>query len=450
MALASCRLGNLALGAPLRRSGVALRGDFFPLSSHLRRRPFSGGATGNKKKKKSLAQLAEEIPLRGQPVLVRVDLNVPLKGQDITDETRVRAVLPTVQFLREKGAKVILASHLGRPKGKVVEEMRLTPVAHCLSGHLGAPIRTSDDCVGPAAEAAAAALGDGEVLLLENVRFHKAEEKNESEFAKKLGALANIYVNDAFGTAHRAHASTEGVTKYTKHNVAGFLLEKELQYLKGAVDEPKRPFMAVIGGSKVSTKIPVLESLLGKCDVLLLGGGMIFTFYKSRGMGVGSSIVEEDQLDLARHIEALAKERNVKLLLPTDLVIADKFAADAASKVVPADGVPDGWMGLDIGPESTEAFCAEMAKCKTVVWNGPMGVFEFDAFAKGTNALAKALGAQTKSGSTISIVGGGDCVAAVEKAGVADQISHISTGGGASLEMLEGKVLPGVAALDDA
>ncbi|RWW10963.1 hypothetical protein GW17_00025453 [Ensete ventricosum] len=307
----------------------------------------------------------------------------------------------------------------------------------------------ANDCIGEEVEKLISALPDGGVLLLENVRFYKEEEKNDPEFAKKLASLADLYVNDAFGTAHRAHASTEGVTKYLKPSVAGFLMQKELDYLVGAVANPKKPFAAIVGGSKVSTKIGVIESLLGKVDVIILGGGMIFTFYKAQGYSVGSSLVEEDKLNLATTLLEKAKSKGVSLLLPTDVVVADKFAADAESKIVPASGIPDGWMGLDIGPDSIKSFSGTLESTKTIIWNGPMGVFEYEKFAVGTEAIAKKLADLSGSGVT-TIIGGGDSVAAVEKAGLAAKMSHISTGGGASLELLEGKTLPGVLALDDA
>jgi phosphoglycerate kinase len=327
--------------------------------------------------------------------------------------------------------------------------MRLTQVAARLSDLLGVPVAKTDSCVGPDAEAKVAALQDGGVVLLENVRFFAEEENNDPAFAEKLASLAEVYVNDAFGAAHRAHASTEGVTKFLRPSVAGHLMEKELQYLQGAIDAPKRPLAAIVGGSKVSSKIGVLEALLDKCDKVLIGGGMIFTFFKARGLSVGKSLVEDDKLDLARSLEAKAKEKGVQLLLPTDVVLADDFKPDANSQVASIDAIPDGWMGLDIGPDSIKLFQEALADCKTVIWNGPMGVFEFDRFAAGTEAIAHTL-AQLTAGGTTTIIGGGDSVAAVEKVGVAEQMSHISTGGGASLELLEGKVLPGVAALDDA
>ncbi len=307
----------------------------------------------------------------------------------------------------------------------------------------------TNDSIGDEVVAAVGALQNGQVLLLENVRFHKEEEANDPEFAKKLAANADFYVNDAFGTAHRAHASTEGVTHYLKPSVAGYLVEKELQYLQNAIENPQRPLAAIIGGSKVSSKIGVIETLLEKCDKLIIGGGMIFTFYKARGLSVGKSLVEEDKLELAKSLEAKAKERGVALLLPTDVVVADKFAPDADSKIVSVENIPDGWLGLDIGPDSVKVFQEALADTKTVIWNGPMGVFEFDQFAKGTEAIAHTLAEIGKTGTT-TIIGGGDSVAAVEKVGLAAQMSHISTGGGASLELLEGKVLPGIAALDEA
>jgi phosphoglycerate kinase len=399
--------------------------------------------------KKTLATLTAS-DLAGKRVLVRADLNVPLNDQGaISDDTRIRASVPTIQDLTSKGAKVILSSHMGRPKGKVNDSMRLTPVAERLSELLGKPVTKCDDCIGDDVAKAVDAMQNGDVVLLENVRFYAEEEANDPEFAKKLASVADLYVNDAFGTAHRAHASTEGVTKYLSPSVAGFLIEKELEYLKGAIEDPKRPLAAIIGGSKVSSKIGVIETLLDKADKLLIGGGMIFTFYKARGLNVGKSLVEEDKLELAKTLEAKAKEKGVDLLLPTDVVVADNFAPDANAQTVSVENIPDGWMGLDIGPDSVKVFQEALKECKTVIWNGPMGVFEFDKFAKGTEAIAHTLAELTPTGAT-TIIGGGDSVAAVEKVGVAEKMSHISTGGGASLELLEGKVLPGIAALNDA
>jgi len=396
--------------------------------------------------KKTLANLSAS-DVAGKRVLVRVDFNVPLEDGNITDDTRIRAALPTINDLTGKGARVILCSHFGRPKG-VTENLRLTPVAKRLSELLGQPVIKCNDCIGEEVAAQVGAMTNGQVALLENVRFYPEEEKNDPEFAKKLAAVADLYVNDAFGTAHRAHASTEGVTHYLSPSVAGFLIDKELQYLEGAISDPKRPLVAIIGGSKVSSKIGVIETLLDKCDKLLLGGGMIFTFYKARGLKVGKSLVEDDKLELARTLEAKAKERGVSLLLPTDVVVADSFSPEANAQVVSIENIPDGWMGLDIGPDSVKTFQAALTGCQTVIWNGPMGVFEFDKFAVGTEAIAQSLAQLTKQGAC-TIIGGGDSVAAVEKLNLASEMSHISTGGGASLELLEGKVLPGIAALDD-
>jgi phosphoglycerate kinase len=384
--------------------------------------------------------------LEGKRVLVRADLNVPLDAdQKITDDTRIRAAIPTLKYLIENGAKVLLTSHLGRPKSGPEDKFRLNPVVPRLSELLGSKVSKVDDCIGPEVEAAVGKMNNGEVLVLENVRFYKEETKNDTEFAKKLAANADIFVNDAFGTAHRAHASTEGVTKYLHPSVAGFLLQKELDYLDGAIAEPKRPFVAIVGGSKVSSKIGVIDTLLAKADKVIIVGGMVFTFYKARGLSVGGSLVEDDKLDLAKELEA---KSGGKIVLPNDVVIADKFAADAQTKIVGADAIPDGWLGLDIGPDSIKLIQDALSDAKTVVWNGPAGVFEMDAFAKGTYAIAETL-AKITEGGAITIVGGGDSVAAIEKAGLADKVSHISTGGGASLELLEGKVLPGVAALDE-
>lgn len=399
--------------------------------------------------KKTVATLTD-ADVSGKRVLVRADFNVPLNDAgEITDDTRIRAALPTIQDLTGKGAKVVLCSHFGRPKGKVVDSMRLTPVAQRLSELLGQEVVKCDDCVGPEVAAAVNGLQNGQVALLENVRFYAGEEANDPEFAQQLAANADMYVNDAFGTAHRAHASTEGVTQYLSPSVGGFLIEKELEYLQAAIENPQRPLAAIIGGSKVSSKIGVIDTLLDKVDKLLIGGGMIFTFYKARGLNVGKSLVEEDKLELAKSLEAKAKEKGVELLLPTDVVVADNFAADANAQTVSVESIPDGWMGLDIGPDAVKVFQDALKQCKSVIWNGPMGVFEFDKFATGTEAIAHTLAELTPQGVT-TIIGGGDSVAAVEKVGVAEQMSHISTGGGASLELLEGKTLPGIAALDDA
>lgn len=398
--------------------------------------------------KKTVADLSAS-DLSGKRVFVRADFNVPVDKGSITDDTRIRAALPTIQDLTSKGAKVILSSHFGRPKGKVNEDMRLTPVGDRLSELLGKKVVKVDDCVGEAVASAVGKMQNGDVLLLENVRFYPGEEKNDPEFAKKLASVADLYVNDAFGTAHRAHASTEGVTKYLSPSVAGYLIEKELKFLQGAIDNPQKPLAAIIGGSKVSSKIGVIEALLDKCDKLLLGGGMIFTFYKARGLSVGKSLVEDDKLELAKSLEAKAKEKGVAMLLPTDVIVADKFDNEANTQTVSVEAIPDGWMGLDIGPDAVKVFEDALADCKTVIWNGPMGVFEMEKFAKGTEAIANTLAGLTKTGAT-TIIGGGDSVAAVEQLELGSQMSHISTGGGASLELLEGKELPGIAALDEA
>lgn len=397
--------------------------------------------------KKTVASLTE-ADISGKRILVRADFNVPLDDSgNITDDTRIKAALPTIQDLVGKGGKVILCSHMGRPKGAVKEELRLTPVAKRLSELLGQEVTKCDDCIGDAVASTVNGMNNGQVVLLENLRFHNEEEANDPEFAKQLAANADLYVNEAFGTAHRAHASTEGVTHYLSPSVAGYLIEKELDYLQDAVDNPKRPLAAIIGGSKVSSKIGVIETLLDKCDKLLIGGGMIFTFYKARGLKVGNSLVEEDKLELAKSLEAKAKEQGVELLLPTDVVVADNFAPDANAKTVSINDIPDGWMGLDIGPDSIKVFQDALADCNAVIWNGPMGVFEFDKFAAGTEAIAHTLAGKSDA---VTIIGGGDSVAAVEKVGVAEKMSHISTGGGASLELLEGKTLPGIVALDEA
>ena len=399
--------------------------------------------------KLSLSSL-DKTDLAGKKVLVRVDFNVPLnESGQITDDTRIRAAIPTIEYLINNSAKVILAAHFGRPKGQVNEKMRLTPVAARLSDLLGKNVSLTKSCIGDDAISESNNLNNGEILLLENVRFFAEEEKNDLDFAKKLAAHAEMYVNDAFGAAHRAHASTQGVTNFLSPSVAGFLLEKELKYLQGAIDSPKRPLAAIVGGSKVSSKIGVLDSLMDKCDKIIIGGGMIFTFYKARGLDVGKSLVEEDKLELAKNLEAKAKSKGVELLLPTDVVLANEFSPTAESKISQIDSISGDWMGLDIGPQSIKVFQNALAECKTIIWNGPMGVFEFDKFAEGTNAIATTLADLSSFSEVCTIIGGGDSVAAVEKAGLAEKMSHISTGGGASLELLEGKVLPGVAALKD-
>ncbi|MCG0239414.1 MAG: phosphoglycerate kinase [Firmicutes bacterium] len=384
-----------------------------------------------------------DVDVKGRRVLVRVDFNVPLaEDGSITDDTRIRAALPTIRYLVEQGARVILCSHLGRPKGKPDPKYSLRPAAARLEQLLGRPVKLAADVVGPSARELAAGLKDGDVMMLENVRFEPGEEKNDPELARKLAELAELYVNDAFGTAHRAHASTAGVAAHLPA-VAGFLMQKEVEVMGKALAQPDRPFVAIIGGAKVSDKIGVIENLLTKVDKLVIGGGMANTFLRAQGLETGASLVEEEKLDLARSLMDRARERGVELLLPVDVVVADRFAADATHKVVPVDQIPQGWMALDIGPETARRYQEVIRSARTVVWNGPMGVFEMEPFARGTVAVAQAVA--DCQGTTI--VGGGDSVAAVEKAGVADRITHVSTGGGASLEFLEGRELPGVAVL---
>lgn len=399
--------------------------------------------------RKSIKDLSDD-QIANKIAFVRVDFNVPQDKAtlEITDDTRIRAALPTIQYLVSKNAKVVLASHLGRPKGPD-QKTSLAPAAKRLGELLGTTVQLIPDCIGSERDEIVSKLQSGQVILLENVRWHPEEEKNDPEFAKKLATGCDFYVNDAFGSAHRAHASTAGVTSYLSPKVAGFLLQKELDYLEGAVSNPKRPFAAIVGGAKVSSKIGVIESLLNKCDKLILGGGMTYTFLKAKGLKVGTSLVEDDKVDLAKELMRQAASKGVDLFLPSDVVIADKFAADANTEVVNVDSIPDDWMGLDIGPASITEVKQRLSDCKTVIWNGPMGVFEMEKFANGTLSVARTLVDITANGG-ITIIGGGDSVAAVEMAGVADKMSHISTGGGASLELLEGKELPGVACLDAA
>ena len=387
-----------------------------------------------------------DIDVTGKKVLVRCDFNVPLDKEtgEITDNRRIRAAIPTIEYLINHSAKVILCSHLGRPKGEFNLKYSLKPVAEELSKLLGKEVKLAKDVIGEDAEKLTSEIKEGEVVLLENVRFHKEEEENDPEFAKKLASFAEIYVNDAFGTAHRAHASTAGVADYLPA-VSGFLIEKELEFLGNALDNPERPFVAILGGAKVSDKIGVIENLLDKVDTLIIGGGMAYTFYKAQGHSIGTSICEEDKIDLANDILNKAKEKNVKILLPIDNHVSAEYSNEAEDKYVESAEIPEGFMGLDIGPKTIELFKNAIKNAKTVVWNGPLGVTEFSKFEEGTKAIAEAL-AETEA---VTVIGGGDSAAAVEKFGLADKMTHISTGGGASLEFLEGKVLPGIACLNN-
>lgn len=386
-----------------------------------------------------------DVDLKGKRVFCRVDFNVPMKEGKITDETRIRAALPTIQYLVEQGAKVILASHLGRPKGQVVEEMRLTPVVARLGELLGKDVKKADEAFGPVAQEMVAAMNEGDVLVLENVRFYAGEEKNDAELAKEFAALADIFVNDAFGAAHRAHASTAGIADYLPA-VSGLLMEKELEVLGKALSNPERPFTAIIGGAKVKDKIGVIRHLLDKVDNLIIGGGLAYTFVKALGHEIGLSLCEDDKIELAKEFMQLAKEKGVNFYMPVDVVITEEFSETATTKIVGIDSIPSNWEGVDIGPKTREIYADVIKNSKLVVWNGPMGVFEMTPFAEGTKAVGQAL---ADAEDTYSVIGGGDSAAAVEKFGMADKMSHISTGGGASLEFMEGKELPGVVCLND-
>ncbi|AXO95692.1 MULTISPECIES: phosphoglycerate kinase [Bacillus] len=386
-----------------------------------------------------------DVDLKGKRVFCRVDFNVPMKEGKITDETRIRAALPTIQYLVEQGAKVILASHLGRPKGQVVEEMRLTPVAARLGELLGKDVKKADEAFGPAVQEMVAAMNEGDVLVLENVRFYAGEEKNDAELAKEFAALADIFVNDAFGAAHRAHASTAGIADYLPA-VSGLLMEKELEVLGKALSNPERPFTAIIGGAKVKDKIGVIRHLLDKVDNLIIGGGLAYTFVKALGHEIGLSLCEDDKIELAKEFMQLAKEKGVNFYMPVDVVITEEFSETATTKIVGIDSIPSNWEGVDIGPKTREIYADVIKNSKLVVWNGPMGVFEMTPFSQGTKAVGQAL---ADAEGTYSVIGGGDSAAAVEKFGMADKMSHISTGGGASLEFMEGKELPGVVCLND-
>lgn len=391
-----------------------------------------------------LKKTMNDVDVQGKRVFVRVDFNVPMENGVVVDDTRIRAAIPTIQQLSEKGAKVILASHLGRPKGEVRDDMRLTAVGERLSKLINKPVKKLDDSVGAAVEKAVKEMKNGEIVLLENVRFHKGEEKNDEELAKQFAKLADLYVNDAFGAAHRAHASTEGIAKYIPA-VSGLLMEKELEVLGKALTNPDRPFTAIIGGAKVKDKIGVIENLLDKVDNLIIGGGLSFTFVKAQGYEIGKSLVEEDKIELARNFIEKAKEKGVNLYMPIDAVVAKELSPEAEAKVVDIDKIPADYMGLDIGPKTAEKYAEVIKNSKLIIWNGPMGVFEIDQFANGTRKIAEAM-AETEG---YTIIGGGDSAAAVEKFGLADKMNHISTGGGASLELMEGKNLPGIAALND-
>jgi len=387
----------------------------------------------------------DEIEIAGKRLFIRVDFNVPL-GDDgeVKDDTRIKASLPTIRYAVDKGAKILLASHLGRPKGKVMPELSLAPIARRLSALLGKEVGMAPDCVGEQVRSLVERMKEGEVLLLENLRFHAEEEANAPEFAKQLAGLADIYVNDAFGTAHRAHASTEGIVHHLETAVCGFLMKKEIEYLINALVAPERPFVAILGGAKVSDKIGVVKNLMGKVDTILIGGGMAYTFLRARGYEVGRSLVEDDKVPLAKGILKEAQERKMDLRLPLDVVVARDFTPDAEHKVVTIKEIPSGWTAMGIGPQTVEAFAAVISKAKTIVWNGPLGVFEMKAFAAGNEAVAKAVAAS----GALSIVGGGDSIAALNALGLTDKITHLSTGGGATLELLEGKTLPGIAVLD--
>jgi phosphoglycerate kinase len=396
-----------------------------------------------------------DLPLRGKRVLARVDYNVPLQEkngkQTITNDTRIRETLPTLQYLREQGARILLCAHLGRPKGKPDPAQSLAPVAEALAALVGAPVKFVGDCVGEKAEQAAAELKDGEIALLENLRFHAEEEKNDDAFAARLAKLADVYVNDAFGAAHRAHASTEGIAKHVREKAIGLLMEKELKFLGEELENPRKPFVVILGGAKVSDKIAVIDRLLEKADTILIGGAMAYTFALAQGKKIGNSLSEPDKVDVAKKALEKAKAKGVKFLLPVDTFVTEKFDFKAKTispgkYLAPGEDIPDGWEGVDIGPETVKLFCAEVAGAKTILWNGPMGVFEVPECAKGTFAIAKAI---AENRGATSIIGGGDSVSAIKKSGVADQVTFISTGGGASLEFLEGKELPGVACIPE-
>jgi phosphoglycerate kinase len=389
----------------------------------------------------------KDVELKGKTVLMRVDFNVPIKDGKIGDDNRIVQALDSINYAVKHGAKLILTSHLGRPGGKPSPEFSLKPVADHLATLVDVPVHFAEDCIGEKAEKVINAAKTGEIVLLENVRFHAEEKENDPKFAMKLATHADLFVNDAFGSSHRAHASVAGVTEFLQPSVSGFLLEKEIQYLEDSVNSPSRPFVAILGGAKVSDKIGVIENLITKVDTIIIGGGMTYTFYKAKGLPIGDSLVEDDKVNLAGELMKKAKEAGVKFMLPIDSVVAKEFKNDAEHKVVDEDGIEDGWMALDIGPQSAIAFSNRIRSARTVLWNGPMGVFEMDNFAEGTFTVAQALADATAENKAITIIGGGDSAAAIKKAGLSDKVSHVSTGGGASLEYLEGKELPGVASL---
>lgn len=390
----------------------------------------------------------QDLDVSGKKVLMRVDFNVPVEDGVITDDNRITEALPSINYVIENGGLLVLMSHFGRPKSADDKEFSLKIVADYLATKVSTKVHFAEDCIGEKASNAINSANSGEIVLLENVRFHKGETKNDPEFSKALASLGDVFVNDAFGSSHRAHSSVAGITDFVQPAAAGFLLEKEIKYLSESVNSPKRPFVAVLGGAKVSDKIPVIENLIDKVDTIIIGGGMTYTFYKAMGLPIGKSILEEDRVALAEELMNKALDKNVKIMLPVDSVVAREFKADAEHKVVDGDGIEDGWMALDIGPKTIENYSKTIAKAGTVIWNGPMGVFEMEAFSKGTFAVAQALADATKKG-TISIIGGGDSAAAIKKAGLDKDVTHVSTGGGASLEYLEGKELPGITCLTD-
>ncbi|MEX0647286.1 MAG: phosphoglycerate kinase [Balneolaceae bacterium] len=390
----------------------------------------------------------KDVELNGKTVLMRVDFNVPVKDGEISDDNRIIQALDSIRYVTDQGAKLILTSHLGRPAGEPDPALSLKPVADHLQTLVDVPVHFAEDCIGEKADSVISKAGQGEIILLENVRFHPEEKKNDSEFAKKLAAHADLFVNDAFGSSHRAHASVAGVTRYLQPAVSGFLLEKEIRYLEESVNNPNRPFVAILGGAKVSDKIGVIDNLLNKVDTIIIGGGMTYTFFKAKGLPIGNSLVEDDKVNLAEELMEKAEKAGVKFMLPLDSVVAKEFDNEAEHKVVDEDGIEDGWMALDIGPQSAISFGNQIKNAQTVLWNGPMGVFEMPNFAEGTFTVAEALAEATRYGAT-TIIGGGDSAAAIKKAGLEKKVSHVSTGGGASLEYLEGKELPGVASLTD-